>query len=341
VAAALLAAAMTALSACAQDNARGSGLRDLAQERRAMRQAGHAGSPVAEVDALARITRPGAYTYAIEHGGLARQLMVHVPKSYDGSKPVPLLLSFHGGGAHMAWQASDERYGQISASEKEGFVVVFPNGYSRLPGGKLATFNAGGCCGPAKANDVDDVGFARAIVGHVSRQLNIDGQRVFATGFSNGAMLTHRLACEASDLFRAIAPVAGTDNTSGCKPRQPVAVLIIHARNDDHNRYDGGAGEKSVDRRNMAASTSVPETLNRWLSRNACSRTPQRVLERAGASCDRYGGCQGGVSVAICITERGTHSWPGAQQSRSTEPPSQAISANDVMWDFFQGRPIR
>lgn len=335
--AALLAAAIATLPACAQDSERSGPLREFLKERRAARQAE---SGTTQGDTQARITNPGTTTYTIQHDGITRKYMVHVPKSYDGGKAVPLLLSFHGGGGHMEFQASDERYGQISASEKYGFVVVFPNGYSRL-GGKLATFNAGGCCGKAKEENVDDVGFARTIVANVSKQLNIDRQRIFATGFSNGAMLTHRLACEASDIFRAIAPVAGTDNTLSCNLRQPVSVLIIHARNDDHNKFEGGVGEKSVDRGNMAASTSVPETLNRWLGRDGCSRTPQRVLEKSGAYCDRYSGCKGDTSVAICITDRGTHSWPGAQKSRSTEAPSQAISANDVMWAFFMGRPIQ
>lgn len=336
--AALLAAAIATLPACAQDSERGGGLRELIKERRAARATDVSAT---EGDIHARISKPGDYVYTVLHDGISRKYLVHVPRSYDGSKAVPLLLSFHGGGGHMEFQATDERYGQITASEKEGFVVVFPNGYSRVPGGRLATFNAGACCGPAKENNVDDVGFARTIVANVGKQLNIDRQRVFATGFSNGAMLTHRLACEASDVFRAIAPVAGTDNTPSCNPQQPVSVLIIHARNDDHNKYEGGVGEKSVDRGNMAASTSVPETLNRWLARNGCQRTPQRVLERPGAWCDRYSGCRSDTTVAICITERGTHSWPGAQKSRSTEPASQAISANDVMWAFFMGRPIK
>lgn len=288
----------------------------------------------------AALAEPGDHYRTIQHDGLTREYLVHVPKSYDGTRAVPLLMSFHGGGGNMEFQASDERFGQITASEHEGFVVVFPNGYSRLPGGKLATFNAGGCCGPAKEDNADDVGFARAVVADVTNQLNIDRERVFATGFSNGAMLTHRLACEASDVFRAIAPVAGSDMTTSCEPQHPVSVLIINALDDDHVLYAGGVGEQSVDRQNMVNSPSVPETLSRWLSRDQCQPTPRRVLERVGAHCDSYGGCRGGSSVAICLTDSGGHSWPGAQVSRSTAEPSQAISANAVMWDFFLGRPL-
>lgn len=334
----LLVALMTAQLALATTACAQGPIREWLKERRAAREANQ---DTPKTEGSGAVTSPGSHEQTLSVGGLERKYLVHVPRSYDGAKPVPLLLSFHGGGGSMEFQADDERYGQISASEREGFIVVFPNGYSRLPGGRLATWNAGGCCGPAKERNIDDVAFARAIVDTVGKQFNIDRQKVFATGFSNGAMLTHRLACEASDVFKAIAPVAGTDNTLRCNPANPVSVLIIHARNDDHNRFEGGVGEKSVDRGNMASSTSVPETLARWLSRDACAREPRRVLERAGASCDRYQGCRGNASVAICITDSGTHSWPGAKKSRSTELPSQAIDANQVMWDFFLGRGLQ
>lgn len=293
-----------------------------------------------EADPGVRLTQPGDYAFTLQHGGLARRFRVHVPPGLDLTQPVPLLLSFHGGGAHMGYQASDERYGQITAAAKYGFVVAFPNGYSRLPGGRLATWNAGGCCGPAKERQVDDVGFARAIVAQLQRQLNVDPERIFATGFSNGAMLTHRLACEAGDVFRAIAAVAGTDNTLACTPQRPVSVLVIHARNDDHNRFDGGAGERSVDRGNMAGATSVPETVARWVRRDACPPTPQPVLDRPGARCERHAPCQGGTEVTLCVTESGAHSWPGARAWRSAEPPSRAVDANDLMWAFFLRRPL-
>lgn len=328
-----LAAGFFAVPAPAQDGGSPATLRERIREWKAQRQQRLAAEkPQAETGA--KITRGGNYRYAIDHGGIQREYLVHVPATYDSAKPTPLLVSMHGGGGNMTYQASDDRYGQVSKSEREGFIVVFPNGYSRTPGGKTATWNAGNCCGPARDRNVDDVGFIRRMLEDLSHQLNIDRRRIFATGMSNGGMMAHRLACEMSDTFRAIAAVAGTDNTKSCNPANPVSVLQIHARNDDHVLFDGGMGQKS---KGTAATdfTSVPESVSRWVARNACDPKPRRVLDRPGAYCDRYAPCKGGAEVELCVTEAGGHSWPGGTKRRASEPPSSAIDANDVMWDFF------
>jgi polyhydroxybutyrate depolymerase len=323
------------LAACAAVvQARDGRLREILRARQAQRA-----SDAALVTTLgpdARISSPGDYRYTIEHDGLARAYRVHVPRSYRAGTPMPLLVALHGGGGDMDWQADDAKYGLIGTSEQAGFIVVFPNGYSRFPGGRLATWNAGACCGKARDNDVDDVGFIRDVVGHVSRALDIDRARVFATGMSNGGMMAYRLACDAADLFRAIAPVAGTDNTVGCKPSRAVSVVHIHARDDDHVLFEGGAGANAFrDASAVTRFTSVPATIAKWSTLDGCTAPPRRVLERPGAYCDLQPGCRDGARVQLCVTETGGHSWPGGQKSRG-QPPSQAISANDVMWTFFR-----
>jgi polyhydroxybutyrate depolymerase len=264
--------------------------------------------------------------------------LVHVPRNVDPARPAPLLMALHGGGGNMQLQAKDANYGLISKSEQVGFIAVFPNGYSPFPGGRLATWNAGNCCGAARDKGIDDVGFVRAVLADVQRRLAVDERRIYASGMSNGGMMAQRLACEAADVFAGVAAVAGTDNTRSCKPARPIAVLEIHARNDDHVLFDGGAGKAAFrDASKVTDFTSVPETITRWTRRNQCSSAPPtRVLARPGAYCERYSGCSDGAAVQLCVTETGGHSWPGAGQVRGgKEAPSQAISANDVMWDFF------
>lgn len=326
-----LGAVLLALPSLAQEPT----LRERIRERLAQRK--QASAPLqGETDVKAAITKPGDYSFSIQHGGLQRAYRVHVPAKYDAAKPAPLLVSLHGGGANMDYQASEQNYGQISKSDREGFIVAFPNGYSRLPGGKFATWNAGNCCGAARDKDVDDVGFIRQMIDNLGRQLNIDRQRIFATGMSNGGLMAHRLACEMPETFKAIASVAGTDNTKSCNPGKPVSVMLIHAKNDDHMPFEGGMGAKSRGSQ-VTSFTSVAETVARWVKRDGCSPTPKRVLEKPGAYCERYSGCQGNAAVELCVTDTGAHSWPGAAKTRG-EPASTAISANDVMWDFFMGR---
>ena len=300
------------------------------RERLRQRQQERAAPAVAE----APITQLGDYRRTLEHGDRSRTYRVHVPASYRPEVPAPLLLALHGGGGSMDYMGRDENYGLISLSERTGLVLVLPNGISRLRSGMLATWNAGDCCGAARDEQVDDVGYIRRVLEQVQRQLSIDPQRIYATGMSNGAMMAYRLACELPGVFRAIAAVAGTDNTGSCTPAQPVSVLHIHARNDSHVLYEGGAGPDAVERSKITDFRSVPETVTRWVERNSCPKTPQRVLEKDGAWCERYAPCAGGAQVQLCVTAAGGHSWPGGAKRRG-EAPTQALSANEQMWTFF------
>ncbi|MFN3304084.1 MAG: alpha/beta hydrolase family esterase [Roseateles sp.] len=265
-----------------------------------------------------------------------RKVLVHLQQGFDAGKPAPLVLAFHGGGGHAEHMAAN--YGLTRKADEAGFVVAFPNGYSKFPGGKLATWNAGGCCGDARDRGSDDVGFARAVVAAVQARWHTDPARVFATGMSNGGMLSHRLACEAADVFRAVAAVAGTDATAGCTPSRPIAVLHIHAKDDTHVLFNGGAGPEAFrDTSKVMDFVSVPDTIARWVQRDRCTAPPQRTLERPGAYCETHAGCAGGVQVQLCVTDTGGHSWPGAPaQRRGKAAGSTALDANEQIWRFFQ-----
>lgn len=283
------------------------------------------------------IKQAGDYPLSIRVGELTRYYRIHVPTRYQEGTPMPLLFVFHGGGGNMETQATDAFYKQISSSEREGFIAIFPNGISPFQSGALATWNAGRCCGHARDSNADDVEFVKQIIKQTQSQLTIDHTRIFATGMSNGGMMTYRLACEMSETFRAIAAVAGTDNTTTCEPKRPISILHIHARDDDHVLFEGGAGKDAFkDRKQITEFTSVPATIKKWRAVEGCTEAPKRILEKPGAFCEESI-CRAGARVQLCVTEAGGHSWPGGAKPRrgAGGTPSTAISANDIMWAFF------
>jgi polyhydroxybutyrate depolymerase len=315
--------------------------RDKMRERikeRMTKKAEEKPAPVTDVIGE-KITKAGDYTLSLSHGGLTRLYKLHVPVNYDGNKATPLLVALHGGGGDMSYQAEEKYYHQISKSDKEGFVVLFPNGYSKFNSGKFATWNAGKCCGDARDKNIDDVGFIRELVNKTSSQLNIDKNKIFAAGMSNGGMMSYRIACELTDVFKAIASVAGTDNTPDCSPKNPISILHIHAQDDDHVLFNGGSGKALARSKTQVTEfVSVPATIAKWVKEDGCKEGPKRVLEVSGAYCDSYSSCKKNTEVKLCVTSSGGHSWPGGEKVRGSASTSQAISANDVMWDFFKGR---
>lgn len=323
---------LTAGAAFAQDTAPATepgSLRERLKQRAAQR---NEPAPAADTGA---ISGPGDHSFTLVHAGELRLYRVHVPPGFSPARPMPLVFSLHGGGGNMDYQADDSFYGQIGKADQAGFVVVFPNGHSRFKSGKLATWNAGHCCGRSRDENIDDVGFIREIVKRLGAQPGIDTKRIFANGISNGGMMSYRLACEMPEVFKAIASVAGTDNTKNCTPKAPVSILHIHAKDDELELFDGGSGRKSD---KVTAFVSVPDSVAKWVELNGCNATPKRVFENAGAYCDAYASCRGGVEVKLCVTPTGGHSWPGGKKPRGGTSGSTALSATDVIADFFLSR---
>jgi polyhydroxybutyrate depolymerase len=321
--------------------AQGGPLRERLRDRLAERVAERAGptEPATRLAAGARITAPGRYEIRLKHAGLDRMALVHVPASWRASEPAPLVMALHGGGGGAIYQASDQNYGLITKSEQAGFIAVFPNGISAAANGLLATWNAGACCARARDENIDDVGFLRAVVADVSRRLQIQPRRVYAIGMSNGGMMSYRLACDAADVFHGIMAVAGTDNTLRCAPARPVPVLHVHARDDDRVLYEGGAGDKFRSEALVTDFVSVADTIGKWVTLNRASATAKRVLTVDGAWCDLHEAGAGGAPVKLCVTDTGGHSWPGGSKEGGANAPSTAIRANDLMWEFFSTLP--
>ncbi len=295
-------------------------------------------APKASRDITAPLSTSGFYTFALTQGEQPRYYKVYLPKSYDPKRSYPVIFAFHGGGGNMDIQSNERYYKLISKADKESTVLVFPNGHSVFTSGKYATWNAGHCCAEARDQKSDDVGFIRVIFETLKKQINMDVKNVFAIGMSNGAMLSYRLACEAFDIFKGIAAVAGTDNTQICKPIRGVAVLHIHARDDEHVLYEGGRGPKASAPEKITDYVSVDETIKKWSGILKCDPFPTVHSPSKGVSVTDYKNCQQ-TSLKLISTDIGGHAWPGGVKPRGNKNSQSPISANDEIWKFFKGLP--
>lgn len=281
-----------------------------------------------------RVNDTGNPEGSLDFGGRRRTYLLHLPKGDDGKTARPLVVVFHGGGGNAP--NAVRMSGMDLKADRERFIVVYPNGTGPVEGAFL-TWNAWNCCGPALDDRVDDVGFVRALVEKLRREHAIDAKRIYATGLSNGGMMTHRVGCELSDVFAAIAPVAGALNTDACRPGHPVAVILFHGTADRHVRYEGGPPLETVDRRHPRVDKPVSYAVESWVKHDGCAAAP--VHTRDGPiRHDVYADGTEGTAVELYSVDGGGHAWPGGQKGRqhgNVDAPTTEISATDLMWDFF------
>jgi polyhydroxybutyrate depolymerase len=279
---------------------------------------------------------PAEHTRSLEVDGRTRSYLVHVPKSYDGSKPVPVVLAFHGGLTNADIMV---RFSGLSEkADEEGFVVVYPNGTGERE--RLLTWNAGNCCGYARLHQVDDVKFIGAVLDDVEKIVNVDKNRIFATGISNGGMISYRLADEMADRIAAIAAVGGPMASASCAPKRPVPILHFHGTDDEYAPLAGGRGPKS---RSFTNFYSVAHTINAWVKANGCEpkpkveKLPSTVEDGTSVTRKTYSGGREGSEVLLYEIEGGGHTWPGRPSwAYYLGKTTKNVSANEVMWEFFK-----
>lgn len=259
-----------------------------------------------------------------------RTFRVFVPSSYNANNQSAVVFFFHGGFGSGTF--AENRYGMSIVAEANNFIVVYPDGVN-------AAWNGGLCCGPPVTQNIDDVGFTSMMIDHLQSVLCIDSSRIFSTGMSNGAIMSHRLACQLSDRFAAIAPVEGTLMYFPCNPTNKVSVFNIHGTNDQNVPYEGGIGCGI----SGVYFTSIPDTVNNWTSINHCGcnygdpSCSSMYLQQDDGICIKYGQCDNS-SVILCNITNGAHSWSGAGAQASLANCSSGVGtfpATQQIWNFF------
>lgn len=282
----------------------------------------------------------GDHQQTLTVGDLKRSYLVHVPPKYDPRQPTPVVLAFHGGGAtadHMVVTS-----GLNQKSDQAGFIVVYPSGTGQFD--KLLTFNGGNCCGYAMNKRVDDVEFTRQLLDALGKSVNVDTKRVFATGMSNGGIMSYLLASELSDRIAAIAPVGGPMGTSSCQPKRPVSVIHFHGLDDDQAPFKGGKGKGL----SGTEFYSVEHSIQAWVKANGCESEPIVTMlpdtAKDGTSIARktYGSGKDGAEVVLIEIAGAGHTWPGREpRFKLLGKSTKNISANDAMWEFFEKHPMK
>lgn len=282
---------------------------------------------------------PGDHTRSLVVAGRDRNYLLHVPRSYDAKRPVPVLLAFHGGGSNAAQMVHFS--GLNDKADREGFLAVYPNGSGRTE--QMLTWNAGNCCGYALHERIDDVEFVRHVLDDLAKIAKVDSDRVYATGMSNGGMMAYRLASELSDRIAAVAPVAGPVGAEECHPKRPVSALHFHGTDDKFAPFSGGRGERSLSQTHFH---SVEHSIGLWIKANGCREKPDikeepvRVQDGTKVIRKTYGGGKNGAEVVLIEIEGAGHTWPGRKPGLMFLGKStQNISANDEMWGFFLKHP--
>ena len=295
-------------------------------------------------------TQPGQdVIYHTNINGQDRQYTVYVPSTYDKETPTELIFVFHGGGSNNV--NIENSVGYNEQAESGGFLVVYPlgsaeNASSTEPKNQKASWNGGPVTGGyAYGQKVDDVKFVRKIVSEISNKYNIDSGKIFATGISMGGMLTYRLACEASDVFSAIAPVGSVLAIpfDDCKPLLPVSIIHFHGTADKFVPYNGGDSSSSLPKILVVGGPypSVADTITKFKTLNHTSAKAQEVYNYGDTSCNLYQTNNKQGEIELCTIQGGGHNWPGTNSDLGIllgyilGKVSQDVSATERSIEFF------
>lgn len=286
-------------------------------------------------------------TVRIEVLGQYRDYIIHVPPNHFES-PLPLVIAFHGGQGNGRLFALQTGFSRLA--RQEGFIVVYPNAIGLWNDGRKST-----AMGP------DDIAFTRALIDELINNYGIDRKRVYATGASNGGMMTLRLACELHDRIAAFAAVIASlpvDYT--CPPGPPVPLMLINDVEDCFIPWEGGNVRTGFGRGAGGKVISVPDNVRYWQRRNGCgpSISPQRIhvwekpsTEGAGrrsisVEIHRFPKCKAGAELVFLRVHGGGHTWLGGRENflspveNMTDLENGSIKATEMIWNFLRGHVL-
>jgi polyhydroxybutyrate depolymerase len=286
---------------------------------------------------------PVNHTVYLTVGQLKRSYIVHVPKSYNERKDIPVVIMFHGGGGSARSAMRQTKWAK--KGEEEGFLAVFPNG-TRADPSSPARFSIN----PQSWNDgsnrmnvgavrrkAADVDFVCEMIDDLCVRFKVDKRRIYATGFSNGASMAFRVGRELSHTLAAIAPVAGNDWSERETIDRSISVLYITGTADPLNPIDGG--QIHIGSRRYGNKPPIQALIRKWVRLLGCPSKSRIVYDTDDVNGIAYGPCNNDSEVVFYTINGMGHTWPGGENllpQGLVGKSSDSIVATDVIWQFFQ-----
>jgi len=269
-------------------------------------------------------------TGSLVASGRKRDYPLDLPRSYDRSRPTPLVISMHGAGLWGAAQRDISRFNTVA--EREGFIVVYPSGTA---GAGPRVWHADG--GPGLRAEVR---FIAELIDTLKASYNIDPTMVFANGLSNGGGMAFVLSCTLSDRIAAVGTVGAAQllRFSWCTDRRPVPLINFHGTADRAAPYHGGISWVTPD-----PFPDVQAWTTRWARRNRCALNPVDSAVASDVTRRTYTNCANDAAVVLYIIRGGGHTWPGGAPLPEwfVGTTSNSIDASSLMWAFFREHPLR
>lgn len=272
-----------------------------------------------------------------EFEGLARNYTLYIPNSYDSAEPAPLVVALHGRLQSVGSLANTTDWNVLA--EEERFLVLYPEGIDMQWNYLREVLGY-----PYDAHD--DTLFLSDLIADLSQDLNIDPQRIYVAGFSNGGFMAHRLACENPDQYAAFADVAGSSFEGierVCPAHLSVNMLIMHGTADFNIPWDGR--QQNLDGYPVYVTVPISGLFTFWRDRVGCGQDYETEdLPQLGNSPGtsvriiRLTACPNNEELVLYGIVGGGHNWPGYPDRLPPEiagPVNQDIDATRVIWEFF------
>lgn len=262
---------------------------------------------------------------SIQHGGITRTFQYYVPAIYNSNTSVPLVLNLHGYTSNASQQAAYTKFHEIA--DTANFITVYPDGtIQSTTNQRFWNFGIYG-------ETVDDKGFLEALIDHFSNEYNINQNKIYCTGMSNGGYMSYLMACESAKIAK-IGCVTGSMSLPmyiNCNSLSAKPIIHIHGTADNVVSYTGNTTSKAVE-----------DVVAFWANRNGCNATPNiyaipNTNTSDGATAERwlYNGSASGNTVELFKVIGGGHTWPGAIHLGVNGNTCQDFNASKEIWRFF------